>query len=93
MSDSQLGEGHKQQPEILNRPEGSQLRGVQGVGIEPKYIDVTQDHSDVGKNGGLDTLLGDFAHCRKVEKNRGFLRIPGFFKVLRICRSQPVSWV
>jgi hypothetical protein len=76
VTDTQLGKGNEKQSEILNRPEGTQLRGIQGIGIKPKDIDGSQDHADIGKNGGLDTLLGDFTHCRKVEKKEEFLRIP-----------------
>src|SRR5690606_39311785 len=81
--DSQLGKRHEEQPQILDRPEGAQLGSVQGMRVQPENIDISQDHADIGKDGGLDTLLGDFTHCRKVEKNREFLRTPGFFMVLR----------
>jgi hypothetical protein len=47
------------------------LGGVQGIRIQPKDIDIAQDHAYIGKKGGLYALEGYFSH------NPNFTKIIG----------------
>jgi hypothetical protein len=57
-----LRKGNKQQSQILNGAKCPQLRGIQGIRIEPQDIDIAQHHPEIRENGGLYALEGYFSH-------------------------------